>query len=134
MANSLTRIEGSGGTFPVANGVTLATPLRVKLAADGSVEVANQADIAIGVTDTLQQTQGSVGSIGVRYLNAPGDQFGAAVANVTLNIGQAVYQANGGYLTNVNTNALFAGIAKTAVASTNAVVQFTYIAFPRPVV
>jgi hypothetical protein len=129
--NSITRIEGGFGTFPVANGTTLTNLTRVKLLSDGSVAAAGAQENAIGVVDSLQQKTATVGYVSVRYLNAQGEQFGIAVNSVTINVGDSVYQAASGLLTNVSTNAYFAGIAKSAVASTAAPVQFTYIAFPK---
>lgn len=129
--NSLTRIEGGFGTFPVANGTTLTNLTRVKLLSDGSVAAAGAQDIAIGVVDSLQQNTATVGYVAVRYLNAQGDQFGLATANTTINVGDSVYQAASGLLSVTSTNAYFAGIAKSGVTSNASNLQFTYIAFPK---
>lgn len=129
--NSLTRIEGGFGTFPVANGTTLTNLTRVKLLSDGTVAAAGAQENAIGVVDSIQQNTATVGYVSVRYLNAQGEQFGLLTANTIVSPGDPVYAAASGLLTNVSTNAYFAGIAKTAVASTAANVQFTYIAFPK---
>lgn len=120
--NSLTRNEQGRATYPVATAANFAIGTRVKLNTNGALLACGVTEYGFAVIDTPPSS--SVPPlVGVRYVNAPGDQFG--VASAQINVGDLLYAAANGQVGVSNAaNAVVVGRAKTAAAAANIAVVY----------
>jgi hypothetical protein len=123
--NSAVRNESGFKTFPVAANTTQAIFTRVKLGSDGTVSVAGLNEKGIGAVDSIQG--GPTPCIVVKLQNAPGEQYGVAAANTTINVADAIYAAASGTVSTTSANTVQVGVATSAVTSTAAGVVLTYL-------
>lgn len=114
MADLMTINEGPNITVTATSGVTPARGNRLTMASDGTVGLAG-----IGVYGEYVASYtfaAAAATETVRFFNAQGTQVlqttAAAVA-----VGDSIYTAASGVVSNTSTNALLIGIARTAIGS-----------------
>lgn len=114
MSDLMTINEGPNITVTATSGVTPLRGHRLAMASDGTVGLA-----AIGVAGEYVATYDfpSAGATEtVRFLNAQGTQVMKTTA-AAVAVGDSVYTAATGLVSNTSTSAVLIGIAKTAIGS-----------------
>lgn len=106
--------EGPNITVTATSGVTPARGVRLTMASDGTVGLAG---LGIAGEYVASYTFPSAGATEtVRFLNAQGTQVMKTTA-AAVAVGDSVYSAASGVVSNTSTNAILIGIAKTAIDS-----------------
>lgn len=114
MADLATINEGPNITVTATSGVTPARGTRLTMASDGTVGLAGIS--VAGEYVAMYTFPAAASTETVRFLNAQGTQvFQTTAAAVA--VGDSVYTAAAGVVSNTSTNALLLGIARTAVGS-----------------
>lgn len=114
MSDLMTINEGPNITVTATSGVTPARGVRLTMASDGTVGLAGIGVIGEYVAQFTFPVSGSTET--VRFMNAQGTQvFQTTAAAVA--VGDSIYTAALGLVSNTSTNATLLGIARTLIGS-----------------
>jgi hypothetical protein len=114
MSDLMTINEGPNITVTATSGVTPLRGHRLTMASDGTVGLAGLA--ISGEYVATYDFPAAAATETVRFLNAQGTQVMKTTA-AAVAVGDSVYSAASGVVSNTATNAILLGIAKTAIGS-----------------
>lgn len=114
MSDLMTINEGPNITVTATGGVTPARGTRLTMASDGTVGLAGIGEY--GEYVAAYTFPAAAATETVRFFNAQGTQVLQSTA-AAIAVGDSVYTAASGVVSNTSTSALLIGIARTAVGS-----------------